>query len=107
MRQQLAQLGVAMLEYVDEHDSTFPPRATPRWPDQLLSYYKSTAVLLGPSDGPNPTSFGLPGTNSADAAPRSYLFKGWNDYYGGFPPAGNAMPASVIQDAARTILLGE
>jgi len=103
----LRQLGLVMLEYVDEHDDRFPPRAAPRWPEQLRPYYKSTAALLCPSDGPNPLSFGVAGTNSADSAPRSYLFNGWNDYYQGLPLPGSALPASAIQDPARTVLLGE
>jgi len=102
----LRQLGIAMLKYADEHDDTFPPRIFPAWPERLRPYYKSTAVLVCPSDGPYPASFGS-ATNPADAAPRSYLFNGWSDYYQQVPPVGGAMPTSAIREPARTILFGE
>jgi hypothetical protein len=104
----LRQLGLALLEYSADNAGTFPPRAAnPYWPERLRLYYKQVSILTCPSDGPAPRTNGAGSTNAADAAPRSYLLNGWNDYYNGFPPSGSAFPESAILEPARTVIFGE
>jgi prepilin-type N-terminal cleavage/methylation domain-containing protein len=79
----LRQLGLALRMYVDENDGFLPPRLHPnRWPQRLLDGYKDVRVLVCPADL-NPQT--IPGTDPkvfpADAAPRSFIMNGWNDYY--------------------------
>jgi hypothetical protein len=53
-----------------------------RWSTTLLSGYQSTNILLCPTDDPNATTLGAGQTAyPADAAPRSYMINGWNDYF--------------------------
>lgn len=77
----LRQLGLALRMYVDENESRFPPRTyTNRWTTLLRESYRDLKVLRCPSDGPSPATR----TNSpsvADAAPRSYIINGWNDFF--------------------------
>src|ERR1051325_3931897 len=110
----LRQLGRAALAYADDNDDKLPPRSPMSyWPGRLRPYYKELALLVCPSDAPYPHSgSGGFGTNTADAAPRSYILHGWRDYwsthYGGFGPAStNGFPMSAIREPARTILFGE
>jgi prepilin-type N-terminal cleavage/methylation domain-containing protein/prepilin-type processing-associated H-X9-DG protein len=78
---QVRQLGVSLVMYVDDNDSKYPPRVhTNRWPTLLRDSYRELKVLKCPTDGPNPATR----TNSlyeADSAPRSYIINGWNDYF--------------------------
>jgi prepilin-type N-terminal cleavage/methylation domain-containing protein len=80
----LRQLGLALKLYADDNQGEYPPRAgVNRWPAELQNGYKTVALLVCPTDGKNPVTFG---TNSpiqyqADAAPRSYIINGWNDYF--------------------------
>jgi hypothetical protein len=105
----LRQLGVALLSYADDNAGNFPPRVTnPAWPERLRPYYKQTAVLTCPSDGPNPRSLAANPTNVADAAPRSYILNGWSDYFAvHVSPSAQPFPASAIREPSQTILLGE
>jgi prepilin-type N-terminal cleavage/methylation domain-containing protein len=79
----LRQLGISLRMYSDDNGNYYPPRnGAERWTSYLVSGYQSTAVLRCPSDGKNPGTV----TNSAaqypaDAAPRSYMINGWNDYF--------------------------
>jgi len=112
----LRQLGMALLLYSSENDGTFPTRLAPFWPGQLQRYYSQLSLLQCPSDQPTPT---IPGqTNPADAAQRSYVFNGWNDYYWTTLspeewsvfnahrwPIG--MPETAISDPSNTIAFGE
>jgi hypothetical protein len=105
----LRQLGVAAMHYADEHEGLLPPRRSPRWPAELRPYYPGLQILLCPADGPTPFTFGFPMTN-ADAAPRSYLMNGWNDWLlarHGSPFATNALPVSAIAEPGQTIAFGE
>jgi hypothetical protein len=105
----LRQLGIALLSYADDNGGTFPPRGVrPFWPERLRPYYKQMAILTCPSDGLNPQSVTSNPTNIADAAPRSYIFNGWNDYFSkhGLPLA-QPFPESAIAEPAQTILFGE
>jgi prepilin-type processing-associated H-X9-DG protein len=81
----------------------------PRWPEQLKEYYKDLRLLSCPTDQ-NPG--GNPNTTNADAAPRSYIINGWNDYFEeqGIAFAaigGKAMPENVIKSPSETIVFGE
>jgi prepilin-type N-terminal cleavage/methylation domain-containing protein/prepilin-type processing-associated H-X9-DG protein len=114
----LHQLGMAAVMYVDDNENKYPPRArSNRWPTLLLQYYVTTNLLVCPSDTANPTTQ----TNSVDApdrADRSYIINGWNDYfkYNTDPTvwaryqSGDAslvMPANTITEPSQTILFGE
>jgi prepilin-type N-terminal cleavage/methylation domain-containing protein len=81
----LKQIGMANIMYGDDSGGFFSPRSnTSRWPNMLISYYKSTNVLVCPTDknnnplGPTP---GDPDTNAPDMASRSYMINGYNDYF--------------------------
>jgi len=113
----LRQLGISLTMYVDEYDESFPVRpsnaTSPRWPELLRDGYKDVRLLVCPSDGPNPVSGGGP-SGSADAAPRSYMFNGWNDYFletmTNFSMnaiAGKTMKETAIPQPSDTIVLGE
>lgn len=79
----MRQLTISLSMYGEENDGYFPPRNNlTRWPSHLRDGYRSLSILRCPSDGPNPASFGTDTNNfPADAAPRSYLINGWNDYF--------------------------
>ena len=114
----LKQLGLALIIYVDENDGFLPPRIHPnRWPSRLRSTFQDLRLLVCPSDAPNP----LTGANidpaqwPADAAKRSYVMNGWNDYYrqkygkGWRTPNGidDSMNEAFIRESSETIFLGE
>ncbi|HYG35975.1 MAG TPA: type II secretion system protein [Clostridia bacterium] len=80
----LKQLSVALNLYADDYQGYYPARTNmSRWPTELRSGYKDLQVLRCPSDGPNSPASGPSNTNNfpADAAPRSYIINGWNDYF--------------------------
>jgi len=87
----LRQFGLAQKIYSGDYNDQFPRRGgnavqIARWPAQMYDCYgRNIKMLLCPTEGgygktPNTD------TNSplvADAAPRSYLMNGFNDYYAG------------------------
>src|SRR6476646_7415201 len=79
----LKQLETSVKLYVDDNDGFYPPRTNAyRWPTLLLEYYKTTNLLLCPTD----VLRGVPQTQTsatsvADRSPRSYFINGWNDYF--------------------------
>ena len=79
----LRQLVYSVKMYADDNDGVFPPRTNAwRWPTRLLEYYKTTNLLLCPTDlmrGPPQTDPTSP--TVADRANRSYFINGWNDYF--------------------------
>ena len=79
----LRQLAISLTLYASDYEGYYPPRAsTIRWPMHLYENYKVLSLLRCPSDGPDPQTFGTDKINyPADAAPRSYLINGWNDYF--------------------------
>ena len=110
------QLGMSVIMYVDDNQGQFPVRQLPdAWPTQLRDGYKNLRVLLCASDAPNPTT----GVNDpvkwpADSAPRSFIINGWNDYFqqklGAINMAmivGMSMPESAVLYPSDTILFGE
>ena len=119
----LRQLSLAAQMYAGDNQGTYPPHwSTVRWPDRFYDYYgKNLKLLLCPSETTNsPASIGS-GSNSnnvADAAPRSYLINGWNDYFADTLSAADfagfmsgAWPAGLKENAilhpSDTIVLGE
>jgi prepilin-type N-terminal cleavage/methylation domain-containing protein/prepilin-type processing-associated H-X9-DG protein len=112
----LRQLGLALTMYVDENDGQLPPRVHPnRWPQRLFDGYQDLRVLVCPDDI-NPLTFPLvnPLVFPADAAPRSYVMNGWNDYYRslglnwrGFLGVNVSLPESVIREPSDTVFLSE
>jgi prepilin-type N-terminal cleavage/methylation domain-containing protein len=123
----LRQFGIALKIYMADYGDRFPPReGRGRWPQQMYeSYGRNTKMLQCPSETTNtPNTYEADVINyPADAAPRSYLINGFNDYYAG---AFNISPgdwsaletamvvngsASLKESAVRypseTIVLGE
>jgi prepilin-type N-terminal cleavage/methylation domain-containing protein/prepilin-type processing-associated H-X9-DG protein len=111
------QLMLAVILYAGDHRGLYPPRATQnRWPTQLQPAYQDLKVLLCPTDptnrvrrtNPPPTRPPVP-----DAAPRSFIFNGWNDYFQEMlrlPFAsigGKSIPESAIAQPSQTIVFGE
>ena len=109
----LRQLGLSLVMYLDENESRYMPHSsTNRWPSSLRDTYKDLKILRCASDagidgfGPM-TDTNAP--NVSDASPRSYMINGWNDYYdenqGGnrFVP----MPETIISQPTDTIIFGE
>jgi len=118
----IRQLGMAASMYADDNDGRFPVRVLGTlpgaWPTTLHEYYKNPRILVCPSDGPNPArAITDEKTWPYDAAPRSFIINGWNDYWqanGTNVSVGNingilgmAMPESAIKEPSETILFGE
>jgi prepilin-type N-terminal cleavage/methylation domain-containing protein/prepilin-type processing-associated H-X9-DG protein len=122
----LRQVSLASQMYVNDNQGAYPPRSsTSRWPNQLYDNYgKNLNVLLCPTDIAvlsNPATVGLsPSNNVADAAPRSYIINGWNDYFAGqfgttdwgtletnMLNANTCLKANVIVYPSGTVVLGE
>ena len=97
----------------------YPPRDnSSRWPDRFYNNYGDNVnILLCPTDitvlPANPATFGSsPSNNIADAAPRSYLINGWNDYFQNPTDPqgmneGDSMKEDAIGQPSDTIILGE
>jgi prepilin-type N-terminal cleavage/methylation domain-containing protein/prepilin-type processing-associated H-X9-DG protein len=114
------QLGFALRMYVDDNDGYLPPRTHPnRWPTRLLLGYRELRVLLCPSDTPSPRT-GEFDTNTwpADAAPRSYIYNSWDDWYLEQLPnqrnwrqqvsaSGLGPKESVVAEPSNTVVFGE
>ena len=79
----LRQINVAAKMYVGENEGYYPPRVfKSRWPERLRDGYKNLLLLHCPTDAQNPKSNETDAGNfPADAAPRSYIINGMNDYF--------------------------
>ncbi|MGA2801614.1 MAG: prepilin-type N-terminal cleavage/methylation domain-containing protein [Verrucomicrobiota bacterium] len=118
----LHEIGYAFKMNVDDNDGKLPQRAIQgRWPQQLYDDYGGKVNLLRcPSDGPGTpmtwetNSITYPG----DAAPRSYIINGFNDYFSGISGITdwgslqsfmftNIMKENVIFRPSDTIIFGE
>jgi prepilin-type N-terminal cleavage/methylation domain-containing protein/prepilin-type processing-associated H-X9-DG protein len=99
----MRQLTLCLSMYGEENDGYFPPRNNKeRWPSSLRDGYRNLTILRCASDGLNPKTFGTDTNNfPADAAPRSYLINGWNDYF-----QENLDPTSWNQYLAGTYARG-
>jgi prepilin-type processing-associated H-X9-DG protein len=119
----IRQLGLSLRIYVDDNAGLHPPRTVgqpvnnvpnPRWPGRLRDTYKDLRILRCPSDGP-PVPVTGGGPDLADAAPRSYIINGWNDYFKRIMGdafnmnsiVGLAMQDSAIHETSETVIFGE
>ena len=105
----LKQLGLSLVMYVDDNESLYPPHpSTNRWPTTLRGGYQNLKILRCVSDGPSPAT-NTNGTSEADAAPRSYIINGWDDYYDANQNGirTNPMPESAVLEPSQTIVFGE
>jgi len=79
----LKQLSLSATMYADDSEGLLPPRTNNwRWPTLLQPEYRSSNVLVCPTDakrGTPPTDTGS--TTLLDRMPRSYIINGWNDYF--------------------------
>ena len=107
----LKQLGMAVTMYADENEGEIlvsRSSVSNRWPVLFQDTYKDVKLLHCPSDVPVPANFGNGSPIPALAAPRSYIFNGFNDYFKG--QATNTSPAlkeSAIYEPSETVLFGE
>jgi prepilin-type N-terminal cleavage/methylation domain-containing protein/prepilin-type processing-associated H-X9-DG protein len=120
----LHQLGLASQIYIGDNGGIYPPRGgTSRWPDRFYDDYgKNIKLLLCPTDllVTNAPATGAVSNNIADAANRSYLINGWNDYfldtlgsddfYAHYMGAGDyptGLKENVVVFPSETVLFGE
>ena len=115
----LRQLGLSLVIYGDDNENHFPPRMKPWWMERLRSTYLNFALLKCPSDLQPPFNFGTNVSEfPSEAAPRSYLFNGWNDYFQSTLEADNwalykkhlwpnGIKETVIRHPSETITFGE
>ncbi len=119
----IRQLALSCALYGDDFNGRFPVRTTgqpvnsvpsPRWCGALRDGYRDTKILRCPSDMPKDPATGG-GPDPADAAPRSYLINGWNDYFkhemgSAFTLQdllGKSMLEGAVTQPSETILFGE
>jgi len=119
----IRQFGIALRLYIDDNHGQFPRRSYPgRWPQQLYNYYaQNTNLFRCPSDVRSPVTYETDSIHyPGDAAPRSYIINGCNDYFidTGTPFrdwtsfenlmfTANAMKENVVQLPSSTIAFGE
>jgi prepilin-type processing-associated H-X9-DG protein len=109
----LRQFGIAQNLYSSDYNDQFPhrggsPQRPVRWPQQMYdSYGHNLKMLLCPSETTTPNTLGTDPINApADAAPRSYLINGFNDYYSetfGIAPSDWFQLESQIVASSSTI----
>jgi prepilin-type N-terminal cleavage/methylation domain-containing protein len=77
------EIGLANMMYAGDNNGSYTPRdSTERWPALLVSYYRTTNVLICPSETNNTLlTYGTNPEYPADMAARSYLINGFNDGY--------------------------
>ncbi len=114
-------LGTALKMYAQENEGFFPPRHYgPYWTSYLSNYYQNNKVLLCPSDGPDmpqTAGSGLAAKFPFDAAPRSFMINGWNDYIKVYHPTNMAdyqagrswvcVNETAVREPSDTIVFGE
>jgi prepilin-type processing-associated H-X9-DG protein len=114
----IRQLGMSLVMYVDDNDGKHPVRDQIRyWPEKLQDGYKDIRILLCTSDGPNPSTGISDPTRPYDSVSRSYMMNGWNDYFREtsknpnwkFDPdiLNTTLPETVISQPSETIIFGE
>ena len=105
----LKQMGLSIKMYADDSDGLYPPRTNAwRWPTLLLEYYRTTNILLCPSDllrGPPQSDFSS--TTLPDRANRSYMINGWNDYFSDALTAARSMKETAVIYPTETVMFGE
>ena len=112
------QLSLANMMYASDNAGEYTPRGViERWPSLLVSYYKTTNLLICPSETNNsPQTYGT-ATNAypADTASRTYLINGFNDGYAAKYGDANAyedisnpfLSEKDIPLPSQTVLFGE
>ena len=105
----LKQLELAVKLYADDNDGLYPPRTvTFRWPTYLLEYYRSTNLLICPTDAlRGPPLSDKAGTTPADRANRSYMINGWNDYFIDSWNVPHSMKETAVIYPTDTCMYGE
>lgn len=111
----IRQLGLAVTMYADDHEGFYPIRGNTStstsnyWPLLLQPYYVDTKILYCSSDVASPQNNGNGSPFAALDAKRSYLFNGFNDFFGtaSLPPNGSKVPESAVKEPTDTILFGE
>src|ERR1019366_4784857 len=105
----LKQMGLSIKLYADDSDGLYPPRTNAwRWPTLLLEYYRTTNMLVCPTDalrGPPQSDF--TSTTVPDRANRSYMINGWNDYFSDALSTARSMKETAVIYPSETIILGE
>ena len=105
----LKQFELAVKMYADDSDGLYPPRTNAfRWPTLLLEYYKTTNLLICPTDamrGPPQTDFTSP--TIPDRANRSYLINGWNDFFIDALNSVRSMKETAVVHPSDTCMFGE
>ena len=105
----LKQLSLCAVSWVDDNEDKFPPRGgDPKWPQLFSECYADPRILLCPSDGPNPPQ-SQTSANRFDSTARSYIINGFNDVpvSRGLPISGFSMAMSEIHEPTETIIFGE
>lgn len=114
------QLSLSTILYSQDFSDQYPLRsATTRWPQAMISYYRTTNVLVCPTDKiHNPLTDTNTPANFADCAARTYMINGFNDYFHDNFDSGTfdaymagvlnkGMPQSKILFPSDTIVFGE
>ena len=105
----MKQISLSAKLYADDNDGYYPPRTNAyRWPTRLFEYYRTTNLLVCPTDlsrGQPQTDFSS--TNVPDRAERSYLINGWNDFYTNALQTPVPMKESAVLHPSDTLLFGE
>jgi prepilin-type N-terminal cleavage/methylation domain-containing protein/prepilin-type processing-associated H-X9-DG protein len=105
----IKQIEVSVKMYADDSDGLYPPRTNEwRWPTLLVEYYRTTNMLLCPTDAMR----GPPATDPAsptvpDRANRSYLINGWNDYFADALEVTRSMKELSVIYPSETVMFGE
>jgi prepilin-type N-terminal cleavage/methylation domain-containing protein/prepilin-type processing-associated H-X9-DG protein len=105
----LKQLDMGLKLYSDDNDGFYPPRTNQyRWPALLLEYYRTTNLLVCPTDAQRGTPLTMTGSPApADNAPRSYLINGWNDVFSNALTAPCSMKETAVLKPSDTLVFGE
>ena len=103
------QIEIALKLYADDNENFYPPRTNAyRWPTLLEEYYRTTNLLVCPTDlqrGTPQTKFSSP--TPADRAARSYLINGWNDVFTNALTIPCSIKETAIFKPSETIIFGE
>jgi prepilin-type N-terminal cleavage/methylation domain-containing protein/prepilin-type processing-associated H-X9-DG protein len=111
----IRQLGLAEVMYVDDNEGRHYPRsANPLWTIGLQDYFKDPKVLVCPDDR------GAHNNLASRDLPHSYIINAWNDYFetvltpaelnvflNVHPYWDKGMHESVIKEPSDTLLFGE